>query len=358
MYLLKSKVSNYKIQYRLTTFFLLFLNIAFAIFLISFRTIDMKGGQIYGGIDAPAYKAIFELANTDYLTSLLVQFYEPGYASLVWFFSRFVGDYEFFQLFLYSFLYISLFFFVRNIKFSFHLIFTLLLLNAMIVSSLNILRITVAVFASFYVFSFINQQKYFRSLLVAFLSITIHTSSVILLPIIFMCFVFDRYSRRIYFTMQFLLFILFCFFSFYILPVLLSGSRLDEYSNFNEGAFSFNTFIIATIVIFLTFNRYEQFLSYNPYNKALITTLPTIFIVMPIFYNYSIGYRFLMFYLPVVFALLPSIFYVYRFKLKSNLIFYPLIIFLYCYVFIRFFKFFTSELKYSEIYELQMLTIL
>lgn len=349
---MKLKVSNYKFEYSLVTGAVLFYSVVAAIFLISFRTIGYKGEESYGGTDAPAYKSIYELANTDYASSLLVQFYEPGYASLVWFFSRFVGGYEYYQIFLYTLLYLSLLIFSRKLRPSFYVLVTLFFLNSMLVSSLNVLRVTVAVFVSLHIFYFLNSRKYFKAILISLIASSIHTSAVILFPMIFMCYIFDRYSLKVYFATQFFILALFCFFSLYLLPVFISGTRLDDYTTFNKGAFSFNTFAVALIIIFLVFNRYRQMITYNSFNRSLISSLPTIFFVLPIFYNYSIGYRFLLFYLPVMFALLPSVFYIYRFRNKCNLLFSPLIFVLYFYFLLKVFNFFASELEHSEIYEL------
>ena len=343
-YLLKSRVRSGYVEYTITTGTLTLVFVLLSIVMIAFRTIDVRNGVIYGGIDAPAYKMIFEDAAIDYIPSLIVQFYEPGYATLVWFFSNYVGSYEVYQLVIYSFLYYTLFFFVKQIRPTLYIFITLLLLSFMIMASLNIIRGIVAVFLGFYVLYFLNKNRFMLASFIALLGLSIHTSAIFLFIMIIFYFLHSKVSKVTYRIVYFLSFFSLLLISFFILPFVLTGTRLEGYGEYKAGEFSLNTFLLALIVTFLVFNRFSEFVRYCSFNRVLIIVLPTIFFVLPIFYNYSIGYRLLLYYLPIIFMLLPSIFYIYRFNLKRNLVYAPLVLALYLYVVIKIFIFFNVNI--------------
>jgi len=88
LYLLNSRIKDYKFEYKVTIGFILFIFVFVSIAIISFRVIEPG----FGGIDASAYKSIYNSADKSFGQSLKAQFYEPGYAAVVWFFSSYVGS--------------------------------------------------------------------------------------------------------------------------------------------------------------------------------------------------------------------------------------------------------------------------
>ena len=357
LYLIRYRIKEYSSVFGFVTGASLLIYLSISIFLISFREIGVIDGIIYGGTDAPAYLSIYNSANIAFLDSLLVQFYEPGYATIVWFFSSYIGGYEIFQVFIYAFIYGTLYFYLKFFKPNGYLLVPILMLSFMVVSSLNILRVTVAIFIGFYVFYFLFKEKFFKAFLISILAVSVHTSAIFLLIMLAFYLLFNKLGKINYWSVYLLFLALLFIASFFVLPGLLSSHRLGVY-NENEGEFSLNTFIVASIVIFLTFNRYKAFVDYSRFNKTLIAILPTIFFVLPIFYNYPIGYRFLLYYLPIVFLLLPSIFYIYNPVLKKNLIYFPLLFALSFYVVIKIYLFFTIGIKHSKVFSINLTGLL
>ncbi len=345
LYLIRYRIKSFSGTYGFFTGALVLIYVFSSIILISFREIAIIDGIIYGGLDAPEYLLIYESANATYLDSLLIQFYEPGYATLVWFFSSYIGGYNIFQIFLYGFMYGTLYIFLKNFKPDGYLLISILMLSLMLVHSLNIIRVTLAIFIGFYVIYFLYKNNFLMASLIAMIALSVHLSALFLLIMIVFYYSYVRFGRLKYFIIYSIFTTFSIFISFIVLPRYMTSFRLAAY-NENDGSFSLNTFIVASIILFLTFNRYNAFVKYNRYNQVLIAILPTIFLILPIFYNYPIAYRFLLYYLPVIYLLIPSILHIYKPKTYNDLVYLPLLFMLIIYIIIKLYKFFSYEINY------------
>ena len=343
LYLARTKVYDYRRCYMLIVPPIFWVSIALCVIIISFRLIEVQDGVRIGGIDSIAYKKYFEQAiQNDYLQALFIQNYEIGYGSIVWILGGIVGDYKIYQIFIYSAIYLCFLFYAKQFKVNGHLFWSILLLSFMVVSSLNILRVTFTIFLGLWVLCFLYKNNYFAAILISLFAVSIHISATILVLMIAFFWIRNKIEGAKYLLVYIFSLVIFSVIVSLVFSGLLEGTKWGAYVE-NEGEFSLNTFLVAALIIFLTYNRLNDFIAYNSFNKVLIFTLPTIFFVFPVFYNYPVGYRLLLYYLPVMYFLLPSIFHVYRVSIRKNLRYFPLIVMLYGYICIECYQFFFIE---------------
>jgi hypothetical protein len=204
---------------------------------------------------------------------------------------------------------------------------------------------------SFFAYSSLSKGEYRNSFIIATFAVAFHVSAIILFLIIFVHWVHDRKSDRasVYLIYGIVLFVA-SITSFFVIPYFISGTGYSEYEERGAGEFSLNTFIAAGVILYMALNRRNELVSYNEFNRTLIWILPSIIFVLPLFYRYGMGYRFLLFYTPVMYALLPSLFHSYRLTLTKNLVYFPLYIAICSYVVARVYRFVSEESEYAGAY--------
>jgi hypothetical protein len=333
------------------SYFLLFFVSALNIILISFREIGYENGVIYGGFDSINYARLFYVANIDYVDSIIMQASEPGFATLVWFFSVYIGNYSIFQIPLYLFIFYSYYFFTKKLPRTPYALISFVLIAFFIVDSFNTLRQVLAVFVSFFAYNSLSKGGYRNAVIIAACAVAFHVSAIILFLIIFFHWVHDKTSERasvylIYGAVLFGAVIT----AFFVVPYFISGTGYSEYEERGAGEFSLNTFIAAGVILYMALNRRKELVSYNEFNRTLMWVLPSIIFVLPIFYRYGMGYRFLLFYTPVMYILMPSLFQSYRLTSSKNLAYIPLYIAICLYVVARVYRFFSEEHEYAGAY--------
>lgn len=323
--------------------FPLILAVSFSVIAISWRSIGFVDGVNFGGLDAPAYKEIYEYSGVGFEESLTLQFYERGYSVLVWFFSRYVGGYEIFQVFIYACMFLMFHYYSTKLNKSYYSLFSLILLIFFIVNSFNTLRVIFAVFLAISVLFFLSDKKYLASLALFLLSFSIHMSSFVVFLFVFFNWLYNRLGFQFYIVVLFCSIFLSGFLAVFVMPVIIEDSRLVAYAN-QVGEISYGTITAVFVFIALILLRYEEVLSLNRYNRSMLISLSTFYIVVPIFYFYPIAYRLFLFYLPILFFLIPSILKVYSPLEFRSIKFLPLWLIVIGYIFSRIYIFYTVEI--------------
>lgn len=319
------------------------LAIAFSILAISLRTIGLVDGINFGGLDAPAYKEIYGNSGVGFKESINLQFYEKGYSVLVWLFSRYVGGYEIFQVFIYSYIFLVLYYYTLRLNRSYYSFLSLMLLMFLVVNSFNTLRVVFAVFVSLPILFLLSDRRYYSSLILFLFSLSLHVSSVVVFLFIFFHWLYSRFGFQVYSFFLISSISASVFLTLFFIPFLIGDGRLVAYAG-QAGDISYGTIISVTVFLLLVSLRWNELHGLNRYNKAMVLFLCTFYIVVPVFYFYPIAYRLFLFYLPILYFLIPSVLVVYSpFKLR-NIKFLPLWFAVIGYVFSRVYKFYSIEI--------------
>lgn len=342
-----SKVKNDKVNLKYSAISIILLLIAGMIFVIfsSFRRIDIG----YGGTDAITYKNYFLSVNTNLKEALLIQNYEWGYSFIVWFGRTLTENYSLFLVFIYSFMFFGVIKFLKFSKWNNYNFFVIALMITLLINSFNINRVVLAVVLGLFVYIFLHKDQYIRALLLTIIATTIHISSVILFPCILTVYLM-RNQKNISWKK-----ILFWIANFSIVSVaflkfssgLISSSKYGIYNQ--ESSIAWPTYLIILFVFTLSLFKYKEMVLTNPFNKTLILILPIALIIAPLQIQFPILYRMLLFFLPVLYTLIPSLIVVLRFKKIDQ--FYNLIIqlVLVLYLATRLYVFFQTEIYSSGI---------
>lgn len=273
------------------------------VFLISYRFIGDLGGENYGGIDSIPYKLMYEYAGVGYIESIKSQTYEPGFASIVWLFSSAGFTYAHYQMFLYAFFGISFYKILEKTDINKYTPLIIFLGMLYILGSVNIFRITVAIFIFYYAMFSLRAGRGYLSIALSLCAILVHISSLVpVLALIFM-HITKKASGIMYVTLYVIIAAIISLFAFTVLSTLLAGTKYGVYVT-EEKIISLNTYIFA--VFLLIFLSKKFFKKKGEYVAMMSDFIMTIFLTLPIYLAFPIVYRFLLFYLPAMYFVLPS----------------------------------------------------
>lgn len=332
------RIDKMELRYsNISKIILLYIYIIF-IFFSAFRIIEPG----LGGIDAYGYKMFFLNSTTTLKESLLMQNYEPGYGIFIWGMRQLTDNYILVLLIVNSFiflLFINFFKYVNRGKIRF---FSIYLLAMQLFMGFNIQRIMVAIFIGTLVYINIYKKKYIVSFCLILFALSIHISSIILIPVLLVNIIIDKKEQM---DVKKLVFLVTSIFLFSIIIINMFSTFLTSgkyYVYSNNGGIAVGFYSFSTVLFLLSIKKYKQLIELNPFNKTLITSLPISIVVLPLQMKYSILYRLLLFFIPIQVALLPDLFKVYRVKKNKNISYLMINIFLILYILDQILVFFSQ----------------
>lgn len=330
-------------KYSIIGIFFLIISYSIFIWFSAFRVIDIG----YGGIDALAYKKIFYNASGNIIESINNQFYEPGYAIIIWFARTLSDNYSFALIIIYSIMFLFLKNLIKEISWSKYTPISIFLLLTLWLSSFNTLRVILAIFIATSVFILLSKRKYKSALLLTIIVISIHVSSIILIPIIFIVFTIEKKSKLNLSKLisLLLIFILFFLLSINIIESLLKGTRYEAYFYNEEIMLAWGTYLISFITFIFSLIKYKELIQLNKFNKVLVIILPISLTLIIIQIYFPIAYRMVLFFLPILYLLIPDIIRTYKINSTKKLIYLPIKLGLFSYLIYRIYIFLTLEIN-------------
>jgi len=310
----ESNNSILKYRFNLGSGTILFL--AYVVFITFFTFIGIDVGS--GGNDALVYKTRFEQANIPLLASLKAQGWEWGYGFLIWLIRSVFSDYKAVLFLTFSFTFFSIIYFIKYIKWNIYTVLTYSMILMLVLTQTCLMRNMLSVSIGMFVYVMVYEKKYKKAFIFSTIAVSIHISALILFPIIVMCILLDnnKFSLKklsFYITLDVvLLFILMS-----VASSLVSGSKYSVYSS-TEGI-ALGTYSMFLIVLFFGFLRYKNLVARNQFNRTLLITLATGILCIVLQLRYSIAYRMLLFYQPIMFALVSQLLEEYQiFNFRKN----------------------------------------
>lgn len=310
-----------------------------------FRKIDVG----LGGMDAIGYKTIFNNAGGNLVDSLNRQFYEPGYAVLIWISRTISEDYRVALFIIYSIMFILMASYIKYINFNKYSFLSIFLLLTLWLSSFNITRVILALFLGTLVYTLLFRRKIKSALLIATLATTIHTAAVILFPIIVLVALIEN---RVKFKPKKLVFLIFLLTSFFLLAIniidrIIIGTRYDVYLERAQGSMATGTYVIVAISFIISLFKFNNLNKFSSYNKTLIIILPVCLTLIPLQASISIVYRMVIFFLPILYILIPEIIRTFQLRsIKEVIENVPIKLGLFSYLIYRIYDFFSIEINH------------
>lgn len=147
-------------------------------------------------------------------------------------------------------------------------------------------------------------------------------ASLILFPLIGVCILFKKKETISLKKMIFLLIVLIviALIGLSLAGSFISESRYNAY-NYSEKEMATSTYLMIVFISGVSIKKYKELKALNPIYDVFIKVLPFGLIVLPLQLYYSIFYRCLLFFLPMIFGLIPGLIEVYGHKTRRNFAF-------------------------------------
>ena len=294
----KKLIINKSVKNFIQLIFLIAISILL-IYLYAYRTIDYH----HGGLDANSYKTFFE-------GNLSKEHFEIGFKILVKIVRLITNNYSMFLIVCSIIMLYCFFKFIYQIKASKYNYLLIITIISLFFESFNILRTVLAIFISLLIYKELNENKFFKSFLLAIICTSLHISSIILFPIIFANLLFKN-KEKIKLASLIFLIIIMCLFTYF--GCVLVGNYLlytDYKSYVNSGQLVVFIYLFLAVVFALSIKNYNKLINYNSINRIFIISISLSFIVFFAQLKMVILYRMIEFFLPIAYALLVQLLHI------------------------------------------------
>lgn len=294
------------------------------IFIAVFRVIEIGTG----GYDAIAYKKIFLSANTDLFTFFIAHKEEVGFKLILWIVRQFTDDYKVILWIFHSIAYVSCAYIIYNIKAkkeTLSIWVTTFLICTYLFYSFNILRSGIVILIGTNVLILLMKENYRVAIFLTIFSISIHVSTIILLPVIAFFWINKNIDKiRMNYAIRFIIFtILAELIVLKFIQKFIINSAYRVYSN-KEGI-SLRTYVIVIVVIYFMWRQNKRVFHDKLLHKQEIVLLFTLCCI-PIQTHYSIAYRMVLIFMPMLYICMYNIFIKNRFLKEFKVYFSSLFV--------------------------------
>lgn len=216
-------------------------------------------------------------------------------------------------------------------------------------SQLNTLRMSISVSIALYSLISMHEKRWITALIIIICAASVQISAVILLPVLIVLFI--AYNRNNY--RKSLLFaliglgIIFTIAMFGLINRIALGT--DKSVNVGHSSVAWSTDLAIIIFSAICFANFKQLKNTSGLNEVLMMALPVGIICIPLQFNISVMYRMLLYFLPIIYSLIPSIIKSYS-NNKNKLKYFAVIIIAYGYLFSRVYSFISEEIVFLNEY--------
>lgn len=304
-------------HYSRLSIFLLFIGyIAYITFSV-FRKIEFG----CGGVDAYSYKRIFESAvGQSFWSFNSSRKEEILYNFITWTISRFTSDFKIVLFFMHSISYIC---FARSYKYIVfknnritNFLYTFVILGWLF-TMFNTIRFGVALSLSLLVYSNVINGKYKPAIIELIITCMIHTSAVILFPPLLLCTYYKHNNKTKRFRS--IIIVILAMIAEIVLIPLLSGimqsSSYRFYGATNGIATGTYFVLIVSIILMMISGRSKNDYLLNHNFVFLICAL----LCIPIQIKYSIAYRMVILFMPIIYKNFVDLTYSYKIENRNSM---------------------------------------
>lgn len=298
---------------KLLLFFAYLIYVIVAVNRIIEVNVTSSGINSIGGIDANTYRNYFYHANCS-LNYFLKNYHgEIGFNFFLWLIYNIFGDFKVFLFVFHSIVFVLYINFINlelknNQKYLY-----LLLLSTFIFTSFNTMRNDLAILIWLNIFHLLKKKNYFVSLLLSCITLLFHSSMIIVIPVIILCYLYDMSkiaTRGKVIIMLVLSMAAFYFVSVYVLNNYLVNSEYSLYLSDNRIAT--NTYIYVLFLIIVSMLKIGEIKKLVPGYSVYLVSLLVCLSCYVIQKNFFMAYRMLLAFL--------GINYIYSFNLLKHIL--------------------------------------
>lgn len=299
----KLYITNFRFRY---LFIYLIGYVGYIVFSLS-KVIGVSGAS-----DAYYYKYYFEHYGQDLGLFMKESTFEPLYSLISHIFRTFTDNYSYMLWFWYTLTFVLLIGFIKQLYMEKYSLLVILTMLTMLITQYNTLRMSISITIALTSLFLMKNDKWIKALIVIFLAMGIQVSAFIMIPVWIVNYVL---TKVVGFKKEKLIFFV------VVGEVLTIGSlslvnRIIMHSSkavyLGESSLAIGMYAITFVVFVLCLIKYDDIIAVNPINYYLINMMPVCFICIPLQYNISIFYRMVLFFVPIILGIIPSICASYR----------------------------------------------
>lgn len=304
----KLYITNFKMRY---LFVYLLGYVGYIVFSLS-KVIGVSGAS-----DAYYYKYYFEHYGDNLALFIKESTFEPLYSLISHLFRLFTDNYSYMLWFWYTLTFVLLIGFIRQLYMKKYSLLVILAMLTMLITQYNTLRMAISISISLTSLFFMKNDKWIKALIVIFLAMGIQVSAFIMIPVWIVNYVL---TKVVGFKKQRLIFfvvigeVLTIAATSLVNRIVMNSSKAVY---LGESSLAIGMYSITFVVFILCLIKYDEIVAVNPINYYLINMMPVCFICIPLQYNISIFYRMVLYFVPIILGIIPSICVSYRSKEKK-----------------------------------------
>ncbi len=280
----------------------------YIIFAVSKSFMPGKGAK-----DAYAYYVNFTGADCTlkhFMTE--VSTFEPGYSFAVWIVRQLTSEYRFMLWIWHTLTFILIVGFYKKVYLKTNYLFPVFIGLMILMSQFNTLRMSISISIALFSLFAMYKKSWIKAGIIILCAASFHVSAVIMFPVFMVVFIvshWNGYKKSLLFTLICLGIIL-TIAMFGIINRLALGTDKSVYVGESSVAWGMDLAIIVFSMLGLV--KMKQLKQLSKFNEILILALPVGIICIPLQLNISVMYRMLLFFHPIMLALIPSIIKCYK----------------------------------------------
>ncbi|MFL7040946.1 EpsG family protein [Vibrio lentus] len=292
---------NFPFQVKISIRIIFSIIVVFLATLYGYRVIDSS----YGGIDTEVYQQIYNHIQGKELSVIFETRIEFGYSLLMWSTQAFGGEFSDFLVLNFLILIAILFSISKRLPKSIVSLCSLLLFSLLMIDSFNITRMVLSTYLLMLGLLYYVEEKKVFGCLVIILAASIQMTALI--GLLFICYYnFQNRYNKSYRLLFFLLCLGGSFLSVYAFKTILANIGYGHYIN-ESNAFSLLNSILGLIIfsfhyLFLKNSGY----AFSRHYKFIITLIPTVLFILPLYMEVPIAYRFNYIYMMFFAFIIPE----------------------------------------------------
>ena len=343
-YSIENKQRKFVISTEAVLVFLAYL--IYIVFAVSKSFMPGKGAN-----DAYAYYLNFTRAGCSlkyFMTEVTT--FEPGYSLIVWIVRQVTSEYRFMLWIWHTLSFILIVGFYKKVYLKTNYLFSVFVGLMSLMSQFNTLRMSISVSIALYSLISMYEKRWIKALIIILCAVSMHITALIMLPVLMVVFV--TYNRNNYkkslVVILIALGIILAVGMLGLINRIALGTAKSVYVG--QSSIAWGTDLAIIVFSILCFAKFRQLKQLAGINEIFMVALPVGIICIPFQWNMSMMYRMLLYFLPVIFALIPSVVKCYNGVGESKIKSIAVVVISYGYLFSQIFSFITEGVVYLNKY--------
>lgn len=303
-----------------------------------------------GSNDAYAYYLNFTRADCTlkhFMTEVTT--FEPGYSFVVWIVRQVTVDYRFMLWFWHTLTFVFTACFYKKVYLKNNYSLVIFMGLTILITQFNTLRMSISISIALYSLISMYEKRWIKALIIIICAASMQISAVIMLPVLIVVFI--AYNRNNYKkTIVMILIILGSIMTvvmFGLINRITLGTDKSVYVGHSSVAWGTDFAVIVFLV--LSYAKFGPLKKIAGINEVFMMALPIELICIPLQLNMAIMYRMILYFIPIIYSLIPSIIQCYK-DAGNNINYFIVKIISYGYLISRIYAFIIEEVVYLHKY--------